>query len=179
MLLGYAVTAGQDMVINVYRLDSLQEEPVYTLIGHEHNVCALHAASDGTIISGSWDWYVIDKYMSLEVTSYELHSTAKVWKDFKLAYDLKGHAQSVLTVVATDGEEFITGRDKSFFVCLRLTDIGNIGSADKTIKLWKQHKAVRTFTGHKDAVRGLALVTDIGFASCSNDRRVHCDLSLR
>jgi len=48
---------------------------------------------------------------AVEVTQYQLHSTAKVWKDFKLAYDLKGHAQSVLTVVAIDGEEFITGQD--------------------------------------------------------------------
>jgi len=68
MHLGYAVTAGQDMVINVYRLDSSQEEPVYTLIGHEHNVCALHTASDGTIISGSWDRYVIGRKVSAEVT---------------------------------------------------------------------------------------------------------------
>jgi phospholipase A-2-activating protein len=42
-------------------------------------------------------------------------------------------------------------------------------SADKTIKLWKEHKSVLTFTGHTDAVRGLALMPDIGFASCSND----------
>lgn len=48
---------------------------------------------------------------TVQLTSYGLHSTAKVWKDFKLTYDLKGHAQSVLTVVAIDGEEFITGQD--------------------------------------------------------------------
>lgn len=101
-----------------------------------------------------------------------------MWKDFKLAFDLKGHAQSVLTVVAIDGEEFITGQDERRFSYPSPTDIGNTGSADKTIKLWKRQKAVRTFTGHKDAVRGIALVTDIGFASCSNDRQVHCDLSL-
>ena len=46
------------------------------------------------------------------------------------------------------------------------------GSADNTIKLWKQHKNVRTYPGHTQAVRGLALITDIGFASCSNDRCV-------
>lgn len=104
-----------------------------------------------------------------------LHSTAKVWKGFKLAYDLKGHAQSVLTVVAIDEENFITGQDVSPFTRPRLTDIRTTGSADKTIKLWKEHKVVRTFDGHKDAVRGLALVTDIGFASCSNDRQVRRD----
>lgn len=49
----------------------------------------------------------------------------------------------------------------------------SIGSADKTIKLWQQHKALHTFTGHTDAVRGLALIPDIGFASCSNDRSAY------
>lgn len=44
------------------------------------------------------------------------------------------------------------------------------GSADRTIKLWQEHKCMQTFTGHTDAVRGLALMPDIGFASCSNDR---------
>src|SRR5712691_10907282 len=47
------------------------------------------------------------------------------------------------------------------------------GSADKTIKLWRQHKCLRTYHGHKDAVRTLALLTDIGFASGSNDRFVY------
>lgn len=51
-------------------------------------------------------------------------------------------------------------------------------SADKSIKLWHEHKQVRTYTGHTDAVRGLALVPDIGFASCANDRWVSCDSPL-
>lgn len=88
-----------------------------------------------------------------------------------MAYDLKGHAQSVLTVVAIDGQQFLTG-EYGFVYAPRLTINAFSGSADKTIKMWRQHKAIRTFAGHKDAVRGLALVTDIGFASCSNDRSV-------
>lgn len=28
---------------------------------------------------------------------------------------------------------------------------------------------MRTYEGHKDAVRGLTLIPDVGFASCSND----------
>ncbi len=35
--------------------------------------------------------------------------TAKVWKSFKLAYDLKGHEQSVWAVLAVDEEQFLTG----------------------------------------------------------------------
>lgn len=45
-----------------------------------------------------------------------------------------------------------------------------VGSADKTIRHWTQHKLTHTYTGHSDAVRGLVVVPDIGFASCSNDR---------
>lgn len=35
--------------------------------------------------------------------------TAKVWKDFKLLYDLVGHQQSVWAVLAINSEEFLTG----------------------------------------------------------------------
>jgi phospholipase A-2-activating protein len=31
---------------------------------------------------------------------------------------------------------------------------------------------MRSFTGHSDAVRGLVVIPDIGFASCANDRSV-------
>lgn len=133
---GYAVTGGQDTIINVFSLANTTGEPNFSLIGHTDNVCALDTTPDGTIISGSWD------------------RTAKVWKDFKLAFDLTGHQQSVWAVLAVDGRQFLTG------------------SADNTVKLWNQHKNVRTYPGHTQAVRGLALITDIGFASCSNDGEI-------
>lgn len=56
---GYAVTGGQDAVINVFSLSSKREDSNFQLIGHTNNVCALHALADGTIISGSWDQYVL------------------------------------------------------------------------------------------------------------------------
>ncbi|RDB21127.1 Phospholipase A-2-activating protein [Hypsizygus marmoreus] len=133
---GYAVTGGQDTVINVFSLETPKEDPDFSLLGHTENVCALDTTAGGTIISGSWD------------------KTAKVWKNFTLAYDLKGHQQSVWAVLAVDEERFLTG------------------SADKTIRLWQQHKSVQTYRGHQDAVRGLALLPDVGFASCSNDSEI-------
>ncbi|KAG6833074.1 hypothetical protein H0H87_011819 [Tephrocybe sp. NHM501043] len=133
---GYAVTGGQDTVINIFRLDAPQDDPDYSLLGHTENVCALDVTPGGAIISGSWD------------------RTAKVWKNFSLAYDLKGHQQSVWAVLAVDEDQYLTG------------------SADKTIRLWNQHKVMHTYEGHRDAVRGLALVPDIGFASCSNDSEI-------
>jgi WD40 repeat protein len=52
---GYIVTGGQDSIINIWSIEPSREEPLYTLLGHSDNVCALHASGDGTIISGSWD----------------------------------------------------------------------------------------------------------------------------
>lgn len=134
---GYAVVGGQDTVVNIFALGPAQkEDPEYSLVGHTDNVCALNVSQSGIIISGSWD------------------KTAKVWKQFQLAYDLKGHQQAVWAVLAIDDEQFLTA------------------SADKTIKYWVQHKMMRTYEGHKDAVRGLTLIPDIGFASCSNDSEI-------
>ncbi|KAF8809106.1 PFU-domain-containing protein, partial [Phlegmacium glaucopus] len=133
---GYAVTGGQDAVINAFNLHAPKNEPDFCLLGHTENICALDVTPGGVIISGSWD------------------RTAKVWKNFTLAYDLKGHQQSVWAVLGVDEDKVLTG------------------SADKTIKLWQNHKALHTFTGHQDAVRGLALIPDIGFASCSNDSEI-------
>lgn len=59
-LTGYAVTGGQDTVINVFSLDSTTKgEPEFSLIGHGENVCALDVGSNGVIISGSWDRCVL------------------------------------------------------------------------------------------------------------------------
>ncbi|TRM58573.1 WD40-repeat-containing domain protein [Schizophyllum amplum] len=133
---GYLVTGGQDKLINIFRLGAGADEPEFRLVGHSANVCALDVTAGGAIVSGSWD------------------ATAKVWRNFQLAYELKGHESSVLAVLAIDEDKILTA------------------SADKTIKLWQQDKVVNTYTGHTDAVRGLALLPDIGFASCSNDTEV-------
>jgi phospholipase A-2-activating protein len=46
------------------------------------------------------------------------------------------------------------------------------GSADKTIKQWAGDKCVRTYQNHTDVVRGIVLVPDFGFASCSNSGEI-------
>ena len=45
-------------------------------------------------------------------------------------------------------------------------------SADRTIKLWSGGECVKTFSGHADVVRTLALVPGVGFLSGSNDGTV-------
>ncbi|GAA6016549.1 hypothetical protein JCM10207_002836 [Rhodosporidiobolus poonsookiae] len=149
---GYLLTAGQDKLIHAWPLpdpssapsSSTPPTPSHTLLGHDNNVCSLHVSRDGKrIVSGSWD------------------KTAKVWKDWQLAYTLKGHEQSVWAVLALDGDE----------------DLVLTGAADNQIRLFKGDKLVRTFSGHTQAVRALAKL-DSGagggeagelFASASND----------
>lgn len=94
-----------------------------------------------------------------------------MWKGFQPAWELVGHSQSVWAVLAVEGESFLTGVSSySRRTTYILTMLISSGAADNTIKLWHQHKNVKTFTGHTQAVRGLVLIPDIGFASCSNDR---------
>jgi WD domain, G-beta repeat len=84
-------------------------------------------------------------------------------------YTLKGHSQAVWAVLVVDSTQYLTGTMLSLF-SIWLSPVTLKASADKTIMLWHGHKPVRTYSGHTDAVRGLAFVPDIGFASCANDR---------
>ena len=45
-----------------------------------------------------------------------------------------------------------------------------LASADKTIKMWKAGSCTKTFTGHTDCVRSLAVLTSTEFVSSSNDK---------
>ena len=71
-------------------------------------------------------------------------------------YKLLGHQGAVWTVLVLPNGNFLTG------------------SADRSIKMWKNDKCIKTLTGHTDAVRALCVLPmAIGFASCSNDGYVH------
>ncbi|KAH3687639.1 hypothetical protein WICPIJ_001378 [Wickerhamomyces pijperi] len=132
------ISAGQDKLINITELYSHTLDPEFTLIGHESNVCCLDYKDD-LIISGSWD------------------TTAKVWKDNQLLYDLKGHNASVWDVKILSSSP--AGKE------LFLT-----ASADRTIKLWCGSKELKNFVGHSDVVRALSLLpNEQGFVSTSND----------
>ncbi|KAI0063399.1 phospholipase A-2-activating protein [Artomyces pyxidatus] len=171
---GYAVTGGQDAIINVWILGSSSSEPSYTLVGHADNVCALYTKPDGTIVSGSWD------------------KTAKVWKNFSQASDLVGHAQSVWTVLAAEGDEYLTGSaDKTIKLwrqnkCLRtyhghkdavrslalLTDIGFASASnDSEIIIWTfEGDVVHSLSAHTSFVYSLALLPSGDIVSGGEDR---------
>ncbi|KAI0256861.1 WD40-repeat-containing domain protein [Lactifluus subvellereus] len=171
---GYIVTGGQDSIVNVWTIRPSREEPLYTLLGHSDNVCALHVGGDGTIISGSWD------------------KTAKVWTNFQLVHDLVGHAQPVWAVVAIGGDEYLTGSaDKTIKLwrqhkCVRtyhghkdavrslalLTDIGFAsGSNDSEITIWTfEGDVVHSLSAHTSFVYTLSILPNGDAASGGEDR---------
>ncbi|KAI0780583.1 phospholipase A-2-activating protein [Trametes elegans] len=173
---GYAITGGQDTVINVFALPSAKGEPNFSLLGHTDNVCALHTAEDGLIISGSWD------------------KTAKVWKDFQLLYDLVGHQQSVWTVLAIDGGQFLTGSADNTIKLWKqhknvrtypghtqavrglalITDIGFAScSNDSEIRIWTMEgDCVYTLSGHTSFVYSISVLPNGDIVSGGEDRTV-------
>jgi phospholipase A-2-activating protein len=109
---GYVVTGGQEAVINIFSLDSPKPDPDFTLVGHTENICTLDVAPAGTIVSGSWDRLAAfppSGYV-LCIAIQHFPRTAKVWRDFQLLHDLRGHEQSVWAVLAMDEELILTGR---------------------------------------------------------------------
>ncbi|KAI9466370.1 WD40-repeat-containing domain protein [Lactarius psammicola] len=171
---GYIVTGGQDSIINIWSIEPSREEPLYTLLGHSDNVCALHVGGDSTIISGSWD------------------KSAKVWTRFQLVHDLVGHTQSVWAVVAMEGDDYLTGSaDKTIKLwrqhkCLRtyhghkdavrclslITDIGFAsGSNDSQITIWTfEGDVVHSFSAHTSFVYSMCTFPNGDGASGGEDR---------
>lgn len=78
---GLIVTGSLDQTINVYD-PQIDAGPLQQLTGHTDAVCCVTLASDGALLSSSWD------------------GTAKVWRDFKCTTTLKGHERSVLGITA-------------------------------------------------------------------------------
>lgn len=87
------------------------------------------------------------------LSSLESRRTVKVWLDKSVQHTLEGHQAAVWSVVFWSDDKVLTA------------------SADKSIKLWKSGKCIRTFLGHTDVVRDLVRLPNNGqrFASCSND----------
>ncbi|KAG8217652.1 WD-40 repeat-containing protein [Butyriboletus roseoflavus] len=174
---GFAVVGGQDMIINIFVLDSSnKEEPEYSLVGHTDNICAIHIGPAGVIISGSWD------------------KTAKVWKDFTLQYDLKGHQQSVWAVLALEDSHFLTASaDKTIKLWMQnkvmrtyeghrdavrgLTSIADLGFAscsnDSEVRVWTiGGDLIYTLSGHTSFVYSLSVLPSGDLVSAGEDRSV-------
>ena len=153
-----------------------------TLLGHSHYVGTLTATPLDGLASGSNNKHVIEWDLATNAPARVLEGhedvvscvragasgdllysaswdkTARVWRDGACVLTLKGHDKAVWSVLPLDDAE---GRVLT-------------ASADRTIKLWDgQTGAVsKTYEGHQDVVRDLALVAGVGFLSGSNDGTV-------
>ncbi|MCP9261252.1 Phospholipase A-2-activating protein [Dirofilaria immitis] len=139
---GWLIFAGRkDGSIVIYTSDS--DKPVRVLRTHKMNVCVLHVdAENGKLMSGSWD------------------NNAIIWPIQKIICDsdfnalcLVGHKLSVWAIAS------IPERPDFYLT----------GSADLTIKFWKGDNEVKSFSGHEDVVRSLAVLSKYKFFSAAND----------
>ena len=171
---------GKDTMINGVPLFATSgEDPLYTLIGHQGNVCSL-SFQDGVVISGSWD------------------KTAKVWKEGSLVYNLQAHNASVwdAKVVSFSENKFLTASaDKTIKLWqndkviktfsgihndvvrhLAVVDDGHFISCsnDGLIKLVDMHTddVLRTYEGHESFVYCIKLLPNGDIVSCGEDRTV-------
>ncbi|KAI8372759.1 WD40-repeat-containing domain protein [Radiomyces spectabilis] len=151
-------------------------EPLYTLIGHTANVCALAVTPTGHIVSGSWDKTVI------------------VWKDFQLAYTLKGHEAAVWAVLPLNDDTILTAaadktirlwnQDKQIKVLQGHTDavrglarVPNFGfvscANDGTLRVWTESgECMQELNGHTSFVYSVAVLGSGEFVSSGEDRTV-------
>lgn len=120
-------------------------EPFTTLTHHTSNVCCLYVDEKNHILlSGSWDNNVI-AWPILEIGAPEYSALL-----------LSGHKLSVWALAAIESSP-------GYYLS---------GSADKTIKLWRDDNEIRTYTGHTDVVRALLVLSADTFLSAGNDATI-------
>ncbi|CAI2193170.1 1527_t:CDS:10, partial [Funneliformis geosporum] len=172
---GLIISGSSDKIINVFDLDNAQD-PIYSLIGHSDNVCALDITPSGHIVSGSWD------------------KTAKIWKNWQEACTLKGHSHAVWAVLAVDDDLIFTGSADKTIVkwqdgkriqtlsghsdCVRalalLPDIGIVSCGnDSTLRIWTlTGQCIQELNGHTSFVYSIDILPTGEIISSGEDRSV-------
>lgn len=170
------ISGGQDKLINLTDLFSVQLEPSFTLIGHESNVCSLD--TDGTqIISGSWD------------------ATAKVWENNQLKYTLEGHSASVWDVKILGKDRYLTcSADRTVKLWHKSQELKTfVGHSDvvRSLAILPQDRGfisasndgtlrvtdfngdlIEELSGHDSFVYSVKLLSNGDIVSCGEDRSV-------
>ena len=172
---GQVITGSRDATVRVWKVDSESADGAsatctHTLSGHTHFVGAVGITAAGEALSGSNDKHIIIwnteaaapahvlqghtepvTCVRVSPSSGQLFSaswdkTARVWDlgSASCVAVLKGH-EAALWAVQPLGEEAASDR------CLT-------GGGDRTIKLWAGETCERTYEGHSDVVRDLALL---------------------
>ncbi|CAJ0587187.1 unnamed protein product, partial [Mesorhabditis spiculigera] len=134
----------KDGVVNVYGPGTTPDKPIHTLILHEQNVsCMSVDQKQGLLLTGSWD----KTAMVLSV-----HDPIE---EHQKGIRLVGHTLSVLAVQTLPEEGwFLTA------------------GSDRTVRMWKNDIEKGQFTGHKDVVRALCVLSRERFLSASNDATI-------
>uniref|UniRef100_U9TKA7 Phospholipase A-2-activating protein n=1 Tax=Rhizophagus irregularis (strain DAOM 181602 / DAOM 197198 / MUCL 43194) TaxID=747089 RepID=U9TKA7_RHIID len=172
---GLVVSGSSDKTINVFDLENAQD-PIYSLIGHSDNVCALDVTPSGYIVSGSWD------------------KTTKIWKNWQEACTLEGHSHAVWAVLAVDDDLIFTGSaDKTIIKwqnekrvqtlyghtdCVRalalLPDIGFVSCGnDSTLRIWTlDGQCIHELNEHTSFVYSIDVLPTGEIISSGEDRSV-------
>ncbi|CCG84657.1 protein of unknown function [Taphrina deformans PYCC 5710] len=166
----HIISGGQDSVINVVKTGTA--EPVFTLLGHTSNVCALDVCPDGSIISGSWD------------------GTAKLWKDGACLNTMEGHEGAVWAVLYTEHGILTGGADRTIRLwrdgkqvknypagkdCVRALALHPLGFVsagnDAIIRLHTfEGLVVQELEGHESFIYNLATTAEGDIFSVAEDR---------
>ncbi|KAL0077581.1 WD40-repeat-containing domain protein [Phycomyces blakesleeanus] len=172
---GLFVSGGSDKLINICD-PSQTASPLYTLVGHTENVCALDVSPGGDIVSGSWD------------------KKAIVWKNYQKAYVLTGHEAAVWGVLALDDDVILTASaDKTIRlwkhgkqvqiirghtdVVRSLAKVPGVGfvssSNDGTLRVWSlEGECLQELHGHTSFVYSVDVLSTGEFVSSGEDRTV-------
>ena len=167
-------------LINLYGIDGLNYEYLYTFVGHTLWINCLIGINKNYFASTSndtkikiWDYYNNKCLKTLEghedcILTLILLKTSKFlcsggadltiriwdWENNKCLQILKGHEKWVKCVLELDNEIIVSGSD------------------DKSIKLWKDNFNIKTIVGHTNSVRSFCQINSSYFASGSFDSTI-------
>lgn len=152
----HVVSGGGDKKLVVWHVD----DPLWPIASvenaHAANVCAVALTPSG-IATGSWDQLSEWRLACAALDGARARSTAKLWTWNGTTYVAERtvtESSSVWAVLAVDGNGLLTG------------------CADKHVRLHRDGRCERVYSGHTDCVRALLLAPNGGFLSAANDRRV-------
>uniref|UniRef100_A0A1I7WWF6 Phospholipase A-2-activating protein n=1 Tax=Heterorhabditis bacteriophora TaxID=37862 RepID=A0A1I7WWF6_HETBA len=172
-------------------IEMAEEEKPFILsrviTAHKADVKSVNSTSAGVIISGSRDETVkfwtkrggefnesvcFTQPKGLVVNSVGYYESEEGWRLFV------GRKDGSISVYASGSLEPLTVLTQHSSNVWALATIENTpgyylsGSADKTIKLWRDDNEIRTFTGHTDVIRALLVISTVRFLSAANDATI-------
>ncbi|ORY85101.1 WD40-repeat-containing domain protein [Protomyces lactucae-debilis] len=127
------ISGGQDSII--YVVEQGQTEPMYTLVGHTSNVCALAVGPDGLIISGSWD------------------GTVRLWKSGVCLETYEGHQGAVWAVLYTPHGILTGGADRTIRLWKDGKQIKNLPAGKDCVRALALHPAGFVSAGNDATIR--------------------------